>query len=165
MDNNILNVIKNRRSIRHFTDDCVSQEQIKIILEAGFCAPSAHNSRPCHFIVIDDKDIPTKFGDRAACRIVICGDSRIQKNREYLYQDCAAATQNMLLCIHGLGLGAVWCGIVAKSAYYKRYIDLLGLPKEIIPVSQIALGYPNEEKKDYERYDEKRVHHNKWQYL
>jgi len=162
MDENILKAIKNRRSIRHFTEECVGKEQIKIILDAGFCAPSAHDFRPWHFIVIDNKDIPTKFGDRAACRIVVCGDSSIQKNREYLYQDCAAATQNMLLCIHGLGLGAVWCGIVAKSAYYKRYISLLELPKEIIPVSQIALGYPNEEKLGYDRYDEKRVHINKW---
>jgi nitroreductase len=131
-------------------------------LEAGFYAPTAHNARHWHFIVIDNKDIPSKFGDRAACRILVCGDSNIQKRREYLYQDCAAATQNMLLCIHGLGLGAVWCGIPANSESYRRFKTLLELPKEIIPVAQIAFGYPDEEIQSENQFDKQKVHYNKW---
>lgn len=56
---------------------------------------------------------------------MVCGDKNIQGIKEYLRDDCSAATQNMLLCIHGLGLGGVWCGVTPNSDWYKLLISRL----------------------------------------
>ena len=98
----------------------------------------------------------------AACGIVVCGDRNNEGRKEFLYEDCAAATQNILLSSHGLGLGAVWCGVVQNSDWKKLIIDTLNLPLKIEPVSVIALGYPDECRQAEERWDSGKVHFDKW---
>jgi len=160
-----------RRSIRRYTTQDIDNEIIKKILRAGMLAPSAHNRCPWQFILITEREklltIPrfhpySEMLKHAPMAIVISGDKRIEKSVEYLIQDCSAATENMLLASHALGLGAVWLAVYPRQERMQGIIDLLKLPGFIIPVSMIALGYPAEEKTQPERFDPDRMHYNQW---
>ncbi|MBY9001096.1 MAG: nitroreductase family protein [Candidatus Heimdallarchaeota archaeon] len=163
--------ILSRRSIRKFTDQTVSDEQITSLLKAAMSAPSAANKQPWEFIVIRKREtldkIPefhkyTKMLATANLAIVVCGNTTKADTRGFWIQDCAAATQNILLAANSLSLGSVWCGVYPNEEIYPQMQKLLELPEEIYPVSIIALGYPDEEKPPSERYDENKIHHEKW---
>lgn len=167
----VITAIKTRQSIRKFTTEPVGEEKLNMILSAGLCAPSAKNKRPCHFIVIGDRQILSDLArnhsnasmlESAAYGIVICGDKNTEGMKEFLYADCAAAAQNMLLSIHGLGLGGVWCGVAANSDWRKRLTDKLELPQKLEPVAVIALGCPDETKKICPRWDREKIHFDRW---
>ena len=168
----IHSAILNRRSIRKFTSEQVSEETVKMILSAGFHAPTAGNKRPVHFIVIKDRAIMKSLSkakmeaemiDYADVAIVVCGDKNIQPYHDFLHEDCAASIENMLLCVHGCGLGAVWCGVPEiLSDCFQVYIEKLNLPENIIPVGTIAIGGIGEEKSFIDRFNEKKVHYNCW---
>jgi nitroreductase len=160
-----------RRSIRKYTSRDIEYTLVTKILQAGMMAPSAHNRCPWQFIVITEKEkllaIPrfhpySEMLKHAPMAVLIAGDKRIQKSEEYLVQDCAAATENMLLAAHALGLGAVWLAVYPRQERMQGIIDLFAIPDYIFPVSMIALGYPAEVKMQPERFDPGRVHHNQW---
>jgi nitroreductase len=167
----ILTAINTRRSIRKYKDVAVSDEQIKIILHAGMAAPSAHNRRPFHFVVITDKKIKNELSNKslfgkmmnnAPVVIAVCGDVLKQPIHDFLIQDCSAAIENMLLAIHGIGLGAVWIGVYNLGGWQKFIKKSLSLPINISPIALISLGVPDEDKPIKNRYEESKVHHNKW---
>ena len=166
-----MNAIFKRRSIRKYTSEPVSEEQIEKILRAGMAAPSAGNQQPWHFIVIDDREILSeipkchpysKMLNEASCAIVVCGDVTLQRFEGYWVQDCSAATQNMLLMATELGLGSVWLGVYPREERVEALKTLLKIPEHVIPLSIISLGYPAEEKEPNNRFDETRVHRNTW---
>ena len=100
---------------------------------------------------------------RAPLAIVVCGDEDKQFYREFLLEDCAAAVQNMLLAVHSLGLGAVWCGVPSLlKDCHQTYIDKLGLPTKIVPVATVAVGYPDEVRQPVDRFDESKIHYDCW---
>lgn len=167
----VLTAIKTRRSIRSFTCEPVSETLLNTILCAGLYAPTAKDKQPCHFVVLKDKKLLFELScnnanaamlQSAACGIVICGDKNIEGMTEFLYEDCAAAAQNMLLCIHGLGLGGVWCGIVAHSDWQKLITCKCELPAKLEPVVLLALGWPDEVKEQQNRWEPGRIHDGKW---
>ncbi len=165
----ILTTIKTRRSVRTFISKEIEKSKIETILEAGFCAPTSKNKRPWYFVVTRNKDfminlIHTGSGQSnyislhtADCCIIVCGDKNIQGINEFLIEDCSAATQNMLLAAHGLGLGATWCGLLKTSESYKYICNFYSLREKIIPIAVIALGYPAEEKEFVPKYDETKI--------
>lgn len=167
----ILEAIFTRRSIRKYTGEAISEDQLKLILQAGFAAPSAHNRQPWHFVVVRDRgsleaianDHPyAKMLPQAGCGIVVCGDRQREENLSYLAENCSAAIQNMLLAAHGLGLGAVWCGIYPVNERTQMIGNLLGLPEHIVPIGLVVTGHKNEERPSENRYDDGRVHFEKW---
>jgi nitroreductase len=79
-----------------------------------------------------------------------------------MLQDCTAAIENMLIAIHGLGLGACWLGVHPRGERVQHIQSLFSLPENIIPVSCIAVGYPAEKKEARTRYDKKKVHYEQW---
>lgn len=167
----VLSAISTRRSIREYTEQTITDEQLNTILNAGFCAPSAKNKRPWHFIVIKDKDqlmqlsktnIYGKMIQHANCCIIVCGDKVLQGINELLIADCSASTQNMLLASHGLGIGAVWCGVIQNSDWAKQIVTQFKLPELITPISVISLGYPKEIKTSENRFDLSKVHNESW---
>lgn len=175
IDRNTIDVftaVFTRRSMRKFSPGHINDKQLHMILRAGFHAPTAGNKRPVHFIVIKDRELLNAFSTakqeakmiaEAALAIVVCGDRDRQPYHDFLHEDCAASIENMLLCIHGLDLGGVWCGIPSiLTDCYKVYQDKLDLPTNIVPVAIIAVGIPNEEKPHIDRFDEKRVHYDHW---
>lgn len=167
----VLTAIRTRRSIRKFTGEPVSEDLLDTILSAGLNAPTAKNKRPFHFVVIRNHEVLTELaGDNsntgmlgsAPCAIAICGDRNIEGMKEFLYADCAAAAQNMLLAIHGLGLGGVWCGVAANSDWRKLLIERLTLPLKMEPVSVIAFGWPDESKELCSRREPGKIHFDSW---
>ncbi len=168
---NVLEAINSRRSIRKFTGEVIGDEEIKTILKAGFQAPSAHNREPREYIVLRDREILekipqfhqyTKMLPSAGCGIVVCGDKKLQPELGFLVSDCSASIENMLLAAHGMGLGAVWCGIYPKDELMRPMSDLLNLPEHIIPIGMAVVGRKAEDKESKDRYDESKVHYDRW---
>jgi len=164
-------LILTRRSIRKFTDKKVSNEQINIMLQAAMYAPSARNEQPWHFIVIDNKDILLKIVrihpyammlNEAPLAILVCADERLEKSSGYWSTDCAAATQNILLSAHAMGLGSVWLGVYPREERMRDLSELFVLPENIFPFSIVAIGYPNENKEHPQRFNSERIHYNNW---
>ncbi|HUU78117.1 MAG TPA: nitroreductase family protein [candidate division Zixibacteria bacterium] len=168
----LMDAILTRRSIRKFTKGLVSEDDIKILLEAAMQAPSAGNQQPWHFIVINERkilDAIPKFHEyskmlkQAPVAILICAEVKAEKYCGYWVQDCSAATQNILLAAHNKGLGAVWLGIYPMQDRIEGIKKLLNLPAEIYPLSLIAIGYPAEQKEPVNRFDSKKIRYNSWE--
>ncbi|WP_185966852.1 MULTISPECIES: nitroreductase family protein [Clostridium] len=167
----VISAISTRKSIRKYTEQTITDKELNTILNAGFCAPSAKNKRPWNFIVVKNKDqlmelskinINGKMLQNANCCIIVCGDKILQGTKELLIADCSASTQNMLLASHGLGIGAVWCGVIQNSDWRKQIVKQFKLPESIIPISVISLGYPKEIRKSESRFDLSKIHNEIW---
>lgn len=167
----VMTAIKTRQSIRKFTFEPVSEDMIHTILSAGLCAPSAKDKRPCHLLVVKDRQVLSELAgsnsnaamlESASCAIVVCGDRNAEGMKEFLYADCAAAAQNMLLCIHGLGLGGVWCGVAAHSDWHKLMAVRFELPPRLETVAVIAVGWPDERKELPDRWEPEKIHYDRW---
>lgn len=162
-------VLLKRRSVRKFTEEPVSKEHIEAMLHAAMSGPSACNKRPWEFYVItnETKLEELKSASRftkisAKLAIVVCGSlSRAlpMQMAEYWIQDCSAATENILLCVTDLGLGAVWCGIHPQKRAIDRVQQTLGIGNKIVPLNIIFIGHPAEEPEARDQYEEKRVHY------
>jgi nitroreductase len=147
----IMEAILKRRSIRKFTGDEVSREDIGKILEAGRWAPSGLNNQPWRFLVITADDPRkealedcTKYGHVVRAANVLIAVF-LDKNAKYQHEkDCqgaGACIQNMLLAIHGLNLGGVWLGeIINQEDSVHRVLGTKGDSLELMAV--IALGHP-----------------------
>ena len=167
----IIDGIITRRSIRKYTNQNVGDEIVQQLLKAGMYAPSASNQQPWHFIVINDKNILHKISEihpyakmlvGAQLAILVCGDEMLELSHGYWVVDCSAATQNILLAAHGLGLGAVWLGLHPREERKQAIRELFNLPPYIQPLSLISVGYPNESKEIPNRYKPERIHYNAW---
>ncbi len=163
--------IKNRRSIRKYKKEEISNEIINELLIAAMMAPSARNTQSWQFIVIKKREILDNLADihpyakmlkEAPLAILVCGDKSVEESEPYLCQNCSAATQNILLAAHALGVGSVWLGVYPRSERIEPIKHLLSIPETILPISLIALGYADEFKVNPDRFDNKKVHYEKW---
>ena len=162
-----LDFIFKRRSIRKFTPEPISDEQIRDLLEAAMAAPSAINMQPWHFVVVREAELLEKlrkvlpFGKMAApLAVIVCGDLGNAKRlvaENFWVQDCSAATENILLAAPALGLGAVWCGVSPIKTMVKVVSDVLGLPGTLIPLNVIFVGHPAELKDPHTKFNENKV--------
>lgn len=168
---NLLDVINTRRSIRKFTGEVISDQEVEIILQAGFQAPSAMNREPREYIVVRDKDTldqieayhpHAKMLSQAGCAIVVCGDKNKQNIEGFLSQDCSASVQNILLAAHTLDLGAVWCGVHPRPELVEPMVEILGLPEHIIPIAMVVVGRPDQKIQAIDRYNKACVRYEKW---
>jgi nitroreductase len=134
-------------------------------------APSAGNQQPWEFVVIKDKSIMNAVTEvhpyssmikEAELAIVVCADLDKEKHQGYWPQDCAAATENILIEAQHLGLGAVWLGVYPREDRVKGIKKLLDLPGSIIPLSILPIGYPAEQKEPADRFDRSRIHFDRW---
>lgn len=161
-----------RRSVRKYTGEKIDDQTINAIIKAGMYAPSARNRRPWHYIVIDDRSVMKKIMEvhpyskmlaEASHAIVVCGDEKLENGPGYFKLDCSAATQNMLLAAHSLGLGAVWLGIEPRKERIEAISRLMGLPEHIHPLSVISIGVPVSITKEIpERFEPEKIRNNKW---
>ena len=165
-----LDAILTRRSIREYSDEIVTPEQERQLLEAAMAAPSAHNKQPWHFIVIRDKTILDKIPEfhqyskmlrKASLAIVVCGDQNIQ-DTEFWIHDCSAATENILIAANAMGLGAVWLGVHPSEDLINNTKELLGIPEHVTPLGIVSIGYPSVEKPPRQNYNPERVHRDNW---
>lgn len=166
--------IHSRRSIRLFQDKPVPEETLREILAAAMTAPSAGNEQPWHFVVWTDRAILARLAGinpyakpaaTSAAAILVCGDeslSRYGAADGFLPCDLGAATQNLLLAAHAKGLGAVWTGVWPKQALMDGYRQLAGLPDNVFPFALVPMGWPAQESRRENRFQEARVHLNGW---
>jgi len=163
--------ILTRRSIRKFKKTPISEDIIEQVLRAAMAAPSAGNCQPWHFVVLRDHAVMDKIPEfhphskmllQAAAAIVVCWDKNSELADGYGIQDASAATENILLAAHSLGLGAVWLGIFPRQHRVEKLKKLLNLPEHIIPLGVVAIGHPDEKKPPANRFDPQKVHFEKW---
>ena len=166
-----LKAILTRRSIRKYSSQNIPEEYYEVLLKAAMHAPSGRNRQPWHFIVVTDRDIlgriagvsPSwKMLEEASSAIVICGDLTLEESESFIIQDCSAATQNILLAAHELGLGSVWLGVHPREDRLDPLKEILQIPGNIIPVSMVSVGNPNEERETSDRYNIERIHQDRW---
>jgi nitroreductase len=167
-----LECINTRRSIRRYQEKSVEDDVIFQVLRAGMMAPSAHNEQPWHFIVVKERERLERvsgfhpyirMAKNAPVGILVCGDVKLNKSeREFWLQDCSAATQNILLAIHALGLGGVWTGIYPNERLIEVFRKEFNLPENVIPFSFIPLGYPAEKSSSQDRFNKSRIHLENW---
>lgn len=174
MNNDLIQLIMSRTSIRAFLDKPVSDETVEQLLKAAMAAPSAKNSQPWAFVVIRDRALLEKLGESlpnakmtatAPVALVICGvlDKALPgEAREYWIQDAAAATENFLLAVHALGLGAVWTGVHPISERIRIIREALHLPEGVEPFCLIPFGYPAVPASVKDKWDPSVVHQNVW---
>jgi len=145
----VLEAIKERRSIRNYEPKAVPEEKVTQVLEAGRWAPSASNSQPWKFIVVRDEEVRNelarvatygRFLAQAPVAIAVVIDPRASNHP---VEDGAAATQNMLLAAHALGLGTCWIGSY-DSGYEESAKEVLGIAGDKRLLALISLGYPAE---------------------
>jgi len=169
MAKELIDTIYSRRSIRRYTEEPVSEEQIKTLLEAAMAAPSASNRKPWHFVVITERETLGRLAEahkyakmlhEAPVCISVCGDQSVSER--FWVQDCSAATENLLIAATALGLGAVWCGVYPSQERVEAIGKILGIEAPVVPLNIIAVGHPAEEKEPRTQYDEGRVHIEKW---
>lgn len=170
-----LQTIATRRSVRKFTKQPISDEDIRKILTAGMSGPSCVNARQWSFIVVKDKEMLQKMADAngqpaqpmkgAALGILVCGDLEraFPPAPDYWIIDTSIACQNMILAAQDLGIGSVWLGTYPQMDRVKAQSELFSLPETIVPHSLIAFGYPKEaNSEERDLYEDSRVHFERW---
>lgn len=174
VQDSIISNIMTRTSIRAYQNKSVESSKIETLLRAGMAAPTAVNRQPWHFIVITDKTMLSSVAQsspnagmaaKAPLAIVVCGDmSKALQGpaREFWVQDASAATENILLAAHALGLGAVWTGIYPDTERCGKMSKLLGLPENIIPLNTIVIGYPAENPQPKDKWKPENVSYNQY---
>lgn len=157
--------LKSRRSIRKYTSEPVTDEQITTLLEAAMAAPSASNRKPWEFVVVRDAGLRKQLGEvhqwadmaaRAPVVFVVCGRP---KDSDHWVEDCSAATENLLLAVTSLGLGAVWVGVYTRAEREDHVQRVLHLPKDWRTLCLVPVGHPAETKPPRTQYDPARVHY------
>ena len=155
MVNATLDTIKKRRSITNFLSKSVEDKVLQAVLEAGRWTPSWLNKQPWKFIVVSNEAIrlhassivPSVFSSAikmAPVFIAICVNP--ESDPYHYIEEGAAATQNMALAAHSLGLGTIWIGAFSladeKDSTERKLKDLLRIPKKWRLISLLPLGYP-----------------------
>jgi nitroreductase len=156
----VTEAIRTRKSIRAYKNKNtpIPQEHIDLLLEAAMKAPSACNTRPWSFVVVQSRETLDKIANThpyagtlrdASLAIIVCGLPETQSglSEGFLPQDCGAASQNILLQAAELGLGTCWCGVYPKEPRVQELRDILGkaLDPKAVPFNIIVVGYPDEE--------------------
>ena len=170
--NPVLSSIMTRTSIRKYTDQPVSKADIETLLRAGMAAPTAVNKQPWHFVAVTDKaKLKELAGNRGrmleqcALAIVVCGnmDKALSgKGQAYWIQDCSAATENILLAAHALGLGAVWTGVYPMDDRVTAVSKAVKLPETIVPLCVIVIGHPAESPTPKDKWKPENVSYNEF---
>jgi len=167
--NEILKNISERKSVRKFLDDQITDIDIKTIIEAGIHAPSGHNSQSVYYTIIQNKDLINYMSEKAKeemCKSEVDWINRFGCSERYhvLYkaptvilvsanqnsyspiEDCSAAIENMLLAAKSIGISSVWVGLINHFFKIEESMKLLNIKDGYEPHYAICLGYENPEK-------------------
>lgn len=165
-----LEAIMNRRSIRKFSAEDISDEHLDIIMKAAMAAPSACDRRVWEYYIVKNKETQEKvkkgitFGKfDAPMIIIVCFKEKkalpfVMHDTNFC--DLSASIENMLLAITDLGLGAVWCAIYPNPRNSRIVRKAIGAPVGITPFSAVFVGHRAEDEKGKvkDKFDESRIH-------
>jgi nitroreductase len=172
MENYMLEILKNRRSIRKFTDQKIEDEKIAILQEALLLSPTSRNIEPCEFIMVRDREMleqlsklkphGASFLSKCDTAFIICGDT---EKSDICVEDCSIASIILQLTGESVGLKSCWVQAhlrqhsetVSADQYIKKVFNL---PENLTVISVIALGYPAEERepKSAESLKREKIH-------
>lgn len=154
----MINILRKRRSIRKFTHQQISEQDLKVLQECLLRSPSSRNKHPWEFVFINEKKLikqlaeskkhGSQFLENAPLAIVICGDKNIT---DVWVEDCSIASTIVQLTAESLGLGSCWIQIrnrlhndnITSEEYIQKLLDI---PENLKIESIIAIGHPDEEK-------------------
>lgn len=167
-----MNIIR-RVSVRRYSDKPVPSEQVSALLHAAMSAPTGVNKQPWEFVVVDDPELLGQLADalpyakmtaHAPVAIVVCGnkDRFLEGVDDVLWeQDLSAASENILLAAHAIGLGGVWTCIYPHEERIAPVRTILNLPDNLIPFNLIPIGYPETDHAPMDKWHPERVHQNR----
>ncbi len=170
-----MDAIFTRRSVRKYTNRKVSREDLELICRAGMQAPSAVNRQPWAFIIIDDHSLLVQLAEimpyakmtrDASAAIIVCGNRNTtypSGQMDYWIFDCSAATENMLLQVESMGLGAVWTAVFPEEDRVNKLRQLLNIPEHLVPLNLCPIGYPAVKVKPHNNYDETKLFYNRFE--
>ena len=174
--NNVVRIINQRQNPKNFTDKKVSKEYLESLVRSGMSASSVYNLQPWMFIVVDNRDLILKLGSEVSnfellttsqALILVCGnmDKTLDGNVSGVYwlQDCAAASENILITAYALGLDAVWITIYPEDYKIKKVREILNIPDNIIPTNIIPIGYAKDVIEVKNKFKLENLHWNKWE--
>ena len=178
-----LSVIMNRKSVRSFTGDKLSEDQLTTILKAAMAAPTDKNNQPWQFIVVSDDEAKAAIpgADRgAAIRtagavIIVCGKTTMERvprdnpaaepetvPNNVWFLDCSAATENLLLAAEASGLGAVWFTCYPNERKSSLVREAFAIPEGIEPFAIVPVGVPAEDNAPKDKWNPDKIHYNRW---
>lgn len=167
MKNSVLEAIMNRRSVRTFSEQQISDEDLELIIQAGLYAPSSMNQQNWHITVVQDQKLLDDISDKAKLSGLGTGNDHIEKmmsnpSLQIFYHaptvifvsgerdtyspdvNVSAAIENMLLAAHSLGISSCWIGLsryIFHGDYKDEYQKKLQIPDNFQPGYSIVLGY------------------------
>jgi nitroreductase len=177
-----LDVIFSRKSVRAYTDQPVSDEQVETMLRAAMAAPTGMNVQPWRFVVVRDQAVKDVLAGprggmiaQAPVVFVVCGETTMMRkpwgqpdaepeevaNGNWT-QDCSAAAENLLLAAEALGLGAVWTAGYPYEDRVAPIREALGLPANVTPLCVIPCGYPAGDDQPKDKWKPENIHYDKW---
>ncbi len=161
----MLNILRERRSIRQYQERKIEPEKVELLKEAVLRAPSGKNAQPCEFIFVDDREVISRlsaskpggarFLEGAPLAIVVLGD---ENKSDTWIEDCSIASTIAHCTAHSIGLGSCWIQISkrphSEEHTAEEYVqELMGIPGHLRVVSIIAVGYPGESKPGHPQSD------------
>lgn len=173
LDNASYTSILTRVSVRNYTEEMVTDDEVTAILHAAMSAPSGVNRQPWEFIVVDDRGLLTELSEvlpyakmtaHAPVAIVVCGNQKrfLPGVDDNLWeQDCSAATENILLAAHALGLGAVWTCLYPHEERIAPVREILNIGDDLVPFNLIPIGHPASQHLPMDKWHPERVHINR----
>ena len=177
IDNATLAGIRNRRSVRNFTSEPVSDDLIEAILEAARWAPSGHNSQPWDFVVVRDgstrsdlgailRRVTFSWGGMAAAPVMIVVSVDQTADPAHFIEDGAVAAQNLCLAAQSLGLGSSWAGVFSprksRRSVESAISSLVGLPRTHRVIAVVPVGIGRNSKTTTRRPLADMVHHDRY---
>jgi nitroreductase len=163
--------IRTRRSVRAFTEQPLTEDQLERLFRAAMAAANSGNQQPWRFVVIDDPTLRDTIGGLEIERgtyhvspqlVIVCADIGAMKWKMHWIADCGAAIQNLLLAAHDMGLGAVWQELFPYHARVAEVRRLLGIPDSVYPMAVVAVGHPVDRPEPADRYDPDKIRRNHW---
>ena len=180
--NPTIETILARKSVRSYTEQKLSAEQIETLLKAAMAAPSGMNMQPWRFVVVTDQAIKDELAGprggmiaQAAAVFVVCGQTTMMMrpfgqpdaeptatDNPNWTADCAAATENLLLAAEAIGLGAVWTACYPYPERMVNVREVLGLPEDVSPYCVVPVGYPAGDDQPKDKWKPENIHYDRW---
>ncbi len=170
-----MEMILTRHSVRSYVDNkMLTKEQLTSLLKAGMAAPTARDQRPWAFIAVNDREALQQLAavnphgqmlaKAGGAIIAVAKVDLAQEGMEkgFWIQDLSAATENILLAAHGMGLGGVWIGVYPIPERMAAVAKFANLPEGYVPFSVISLGYSDGTGVIKDKFDESRIHWGQW---
>lgn len=180
----VLDIIATRTSIRHYTDERLTDAEIETLLRAGMAAPSAINIQPWQFVVVTDPAVAARMTTgrvnrmyaEAPCLIVVCGEvttwtkrhdapadaEPAERDNPNWAIDCSAVCENILLAAHAMGLGGVWTACYPYPERYEVVKEVLGIPEKVMPLAVLPIGHPAESPVPKDKWKPEKIHYGRW---